>query len=74
MTGLAEKCRNRHARYQTLQEQDSIAAQQTVTQEALVTQYQGLVEMDKAQVTNAKLQLSYTTIDLTDTPDGWDFA
>ncbi|MEI7995325.1 MAG: MdtA/MuxA family multidrug efflux RND transporter periplasmic adaptor subunit, partial [Methylococcaceae bacterium] len=51
-----------HARYQTLLEQDSIAAQQTVTQEAQVKQYQGLVVMDKAQVSNAKLQLSYTRL------------
>jgi multidrug efflux system membrane fusion protein len=50
------------ARYQTLLEQDSIAAQQTVTQEAQVKQYQGIVEMDKAQVNNAKLQLSYARL------------
>jgi len=51
-----------HGRYLTLLEQDSIAAQQTVTQEAQVKQYQGLVTMDKAQVDNAKLQLSYTRL------------
>ncbi|MEI7995700.1 MAG: biotin/lipoyl-binding protein, partial [Methylococcaceae bacterium] len=51
-----------HARYLTLLEQDSIAAQQTVTQEAQVKQYQGLVVMDKAQVNNARLQLSYTRL------------
>ena len=51
-----------HARYQTLLEQDSISAQQTVTQEAQVKQYQGLVEMDKAQVNNAKLQLGYARL------------
>jgi multidrug efflux system membrane fusion protein len=50
------------ARYQTLLDQDSISAQQTMTQEALVKQYQGIVEMDKAQVNNAKLQLSYTRL------------
>ena len=37
-----------HGRYQKLLEQDSISSQQTVTQEALVKQYQGGVEMDKA--------------------------
>lgn len=47
------------ARYQTLLEQDSIAAQQTATQQSQVKQYRGIVEMDKAQVNNAKLQLSY---------------
>ena len=51
-----------HARYLTLLEQDSIAAQQTVTQEAQVKQYQGLVTMDTAQVNNAKLQLGYTRL------------
>ncbi|MCX7099670.1 MAG: MdtA/MuxA family multidrug efflux RND transporter periplasmic adaptor subunit [Methylococcales bacterium] len=50
------------ARYQTLQEQDSIAAQQTMTQEALVKQYRGVVEMDNALVANAKLQLDYAKL------------
>lgn len=49
-------------RYQTLLEQDSIAAQQTAAQAALVKQYQGNVEMDKAQVENAKLQLVYAKV------------
>lgn len=49
-------------RYQTLLEQNAIAAQQTATQDAQVKQYQGIVEMDKAQVNNAKLQLSYTKL------------
>lgn len=48
-----------HNRYQTLLAQDSIAAQQTATQQTLVKQYQGTVEMDLALVNNAKLQLSY---------------
>ncbi|ANE56581.1 MdtA/MuxA family multidrug efflux RND transporter periplasmic adaptor subunit [Methylomonas sp. DH-1] len=50
------------ARYQTLLEQDSIAAQQTATQAALVKQYRGTVEIDRAQLENAKLQLAYTKI------------
>lgn len=50
------------ARYQTLLEQDSIAAQQTVTQESQVKQYRGNVEMDQAQVDNAKLQLGYAKL------------
>jgi len=49
-------------RYQTLLEQDSIAAQQTQTQAALVKQYQGNIEMDRAQVNNAKLQLTYARV------------
>jgi multidrug efflux system membrane fusion protein len=51
-----------HERYLTLLQQDSISAQQTATQEALVKQYRGTVEMDKAQVNNAKLQLSYAKL------------
>ena len=49
-------------RYQKLLAQDSISAQQTVTQEAQVKQYHGIVEMDKAQVNNAKLQLDYAQL------------
>ena len=49
-------------RYKTLQEQDSIAAQQTATQQALVKQYEGAVEMDQSQVDNANLQLTYARI------------
>jgi multidrug efflux system membrane fusion protein len=49
-------------RYQTLQEQDSIAAQQTATQLALVRQYEGTVEMDQSQVDNGNLQLTYARI------------
>jgi multidrug efflux system membrane fusion protein len=49
-------------RYKTLLEQDSIAAQQTVTQESLIKQYKGTVEMDRGLVANAKLQLSYARI------------
>jgi multidrug efflux system membrane fusion protein len=49
-------------RYKTLQAQDSIAAQQTATQQALVSQYLGTVEMDKGLVDNAKLQLTYAHI------------
>jgi len=49
-------------RYKTLLEQDSIAAQQMVTQEALINQYKGIIEIDKGVVANAKLQLLYTGI------------
>ena len=49
-------------RYQTLLDQDSIAPQQTATQAALVNQFQGNLEIDRAQVNNAKLQLSYAKI------------
>ena len=49
-------------RYKTLLAQDSIAAQQTVTQEYLVQQYRGNVEMDRALVDTAKLQLIYARV------------
>ncbi len=49
-------------RYKTLLEQDSIAAQQSVTQESVVKQYQGTVAIDRGLLANAKLQLSYTRI------------
>lgn len=49
-------------RYKTLLKQDSIASQQVVTQESLVMQYQGTVESDKAQLNNARLQLTYSKI------------
>ncbi len=49
-------------RYKTLLEQDSIAAQQTVTQEALINQDKGIIEIDRGVVENAKLQLLYTRI------------
>lgn len=49
-------------RYHTLLAEDSISAQQTITQEALVKQYKGVVAIDQALVENARLQLSYTKI------------
>ena len=50
------------ARYKTLLEQDSIAAQETVTQESLVKQHKGTVAIDRGLVADAKLQLSYARI------------
>jgi multidrug efflux system membrane fusion protein len=49
-------------RYKTLLAQDSIAAQQSVTQESLVGQYRGTVAMDRALVDTAKLQLIYARV------------
>jgi multidrug efflux system membrane fusion protein len=49
-------------RYKTLLEQDSIAAQQMVTQEALINQDKGIIEIDRGLVANARLQLLYTRI------------
>lgn len=50
------------ARYKDLWAKDAASRQQLDTQEALVRQYQGAVAMDRAQVDNARLQLSYTRI------------
>ncbi|MEI9890204.1 MAG: efflux RND transporter periplasmic adaptor subunit [Caulobacteraceae bacterium] len=49
-------------RYQTLLAQNSIAAQQVDTQDALVKQDEGAVKADQANVDNAKLNLAYTSI------------
>jgi membrane fusion protein, multidrug efflux system len=49
-------------RYRTLLAQDSIAKQLVDAQEAQVQQFAGTVAIDRAQVDNAKLQLSYTRV------------
>lgn len=49
-------------RYRTLWTQDSIAKQQVDAQAALVQQYEGTVQVDRAQVDNAKLQLVYAKV------------
>jgi len=49
-------------RYKDLWAQDSIARQQLDTQEALVRQYQGALEVDRGQVEAARLQLAYARI------------
>lgn len=49
-------------RYQGLMAEDSIAEQQLATQKALVEQYEGSVEGDRAEVGSAALNLKYTRI------------
>jgi multidrug efflux system membrane fusion protein len=49
-------------RYQELLAKDAIARQQVETQDALVKQLEGTVAADRAQVDNARLQLSYTKV------------
>jgi len=49
-------------RYRGLLEKDSIAKQQVDAQEALVKQYEGDVQADRALVDNAKLQLAFTKV------------
>ena len=50
------------ALYKQLLAQDSIATQQVTTQESLVKQYHGVIETDRGQIANAKLQLTYARI------------
>jgi membrane fusion protein, multidrug efflux system len=50
------------ALYKQLIAQDSIAAQQVTTQESLVKQYRGVLETDKGQIANAKLQLTFARV------------
>jgi multidrug efflux system membrane fusion protein len=49
-------------RYRGLLAKDSIARQQVDAQEALVRQYEGVVQTDRAQVDSARLQLDFTRI------------
>jgi membrane fusion protein, multidrug efflux system len=49
-------------RYKQLLAQDSIAVQQVTTQEALIKQYAGVVQTDRGQIANARLQLTYARI------------
>jgi membrane fusion protein, multidrug efflux system len=50
------------ALYQKLLTEDSIATQQVTTQESLVKQYRGVIETDKGQIANAKLQLIFARV------------
>ena len=49
-------------RYKILLAQDSVSKQQLDTQIATVTQYEGVIKSDQAQIDNAKLLLTYTRI------------
>lgn len=49
-------------RYAGLLAKDSIAKQQVDAQQALVRQYEGVVQADRAQVDSAKLQLAFTRV------------
>jgi multidrug efflux system membrane fusion protein len=59
---LLENARLDVERYKTLFAQDSIARQQVDTQVSLVRQYEAAIQMDRSQVDNARLLLSYTKI------------
>lgn len=49
-------------RYQTLLAQDAIPKQQLDTQAALVSQYQGTIKTDQANIDNAQLQITYSKV------------
>ncbi|HVP00055.1 MAG TPA: MdtA/MuxA family multidrug efflux RND transporter periplasmic adaptor subunit [Bryobacteraceae bacterium] len=49
-------------RYKTLLNQQAIPEQQYVTQEALVSQYEGVLKTDQAAVDSARLNLTYSRI------------
>jgi membrane fusion protein, multidrug efflux system len=59
---LLDNARIDLARYKGLLAKDAIASQQVDTQDALVRQYQGIVESDRGQIDNAKLQLEWTRV------------
>ena len=50
------------ARYQALIKRNAVAEQQLATQQALVTQDEGIVKTDQGQINNAKLNLIYCHI------------
>jgi multidrug efflux system membrane fusion protein len=49
-------------RYKLLLSQDSISVLQVTTQESLVKQYKGVIQTDKGQIANARLQLTFARI------------
>jgi multidrug efflux system membrane fusion protein len=61
-TGVLEQARSDLARFLILGRQDSIAQQTVADQEYLVRQNEGTVMLDRANVKNAQLNLSYTRI------------
>lgn len=61
-SALLDNARLDVARYRELEKQDSIARQQVDAQVALVHQYEGVVQADRAAVDDARLQLDYARI------------
>lgn len=60
--GLLDQARKNLVRFQTLLKQESIARQQAEDQAFLVTQYEGSVKTDQAQIDTQKLNLVYAHI------------
>src|SRR5579863_3462678 len=50
------------ARYETLLEEDAIPKQQLDTQKALVAQYEGSIKQDQANVSSARLNITYSHV------------
>jgi membrane fusion protein, multidrug efflux system len=61
-SALLAQAKSDLARFTILGKQDSIAQQQLADQQFLVQQDEGTVQVDQAQVDNAKLNLAYTHI------------
>jgi multidrug efflux system membrane fusion protein len=59
---LLDNARLDRERYQRLAKQNSISRQQLDTQDSLVRQYEGTVEIDEAQIEAAQLNLDYCRI------------
>ncbi len=59
---LLKNARVDQDRYRVLLDQQAIPQQQFVTQEALVTQYEGTLKTDQAAIDSAKLNLTYSHI------------
>jgi multidrug efflux system membrane fusion protein len=59
---LLDNARADLQRYEVLQKQDSIAAQQVTSQAALVRQQQAAVQVDRGQIAAIQLQLAYCRI------------
>jgi len=60
--GLLDQAKLDLARYQTLTQQNSIAKQTAEDQAFIVTQYEGTVKADQAQIATQKLNLAYCHI------------
>ncbi len=59
---LLENAKIDEQRYETLWKQDSIPQQTLATQQALVKQDQGTVDLDKAQITATQLNITYCNV------------
>lgn len=59
---LLENARHDLVRYDNLVQKDMLAGQTKDTQASLVRQYEGAVRSDKAQIDNARLQITYSRI------------